>query len=397
MAEASPDAHLDGLVAALKNLATQLAQAGRHGEAVAAFADAAQEMDAGPKAEIQLGLATWLTSQPDPPERSAERAHALAAAVASADSETDPVRGARARRAVRAAVAELNASSLLADYLTPEIPAWVIAEPSDDFIRLLSMVTALPEWSQRSALLRDRRSSMLYDPASRQDRAALAALSDYGPLLDVLHLLDAADQRGLDLVLTEVCAAEAHTKLLRGWFDTPSWIASRQYLRTHPELLADPRTMASLSTVSSEPLVRQHLGIIRLVSTIGLDAAYDIVLDPAEAGAAALAGIEAGNLDLVFAIWSAAPRLAGEPFTGGYVAAVLLAVNGHPDRARQAIGVAAQQAGQTARLAGVRRLRRLTDRQPTNISILSELADILAAPPIADQKVAQGDDPAAEG
>jgi hypothetical protein len=72
-------------------------------------------------------------------------------------------------------------------------------------------------------------------------------------------------------------------------------------------------------------------------------------------------------------------------------------VNGHPDRARQAIGVAARQAGQTARLAGGRRLRRLTDQQPTNISILSELADLLAVPPIADQKVAQEDDRATEG
>jgi hypothetical protein len=224
---------------------------------------------------------------------------------------------------------------------------------------------------------------VLSGKAAQFARSALAGLySDNPLLLDLLDLLDSADEQGLDPVLDDACAAERHADLLRGWLDTPTWTASRQYLGAHFELLRDERTAAMLAAGGGDPVVRQHLAITRLAPVLGLDEVYDIVLDTSDAATAALAGIDTGTLAQVAEIWHAAPQLARTPFTGAYIAAVLIAAadDSDPDGARQLIREAIDQAGengQATRLAGASRLRDLARLRSSRTALLTELADLL--------------------
>ena len=381
LAQASPGAYLGDLAASLGNQASRLSEVGRREEALASFEGIAEGMAAGPRAEIHLALADWLGRHPGSEGKIEDQIAIVAVAATVADSETDPVRGARARRAVRAAASGLDQSALAAELPGAVTPPWISAELPDDVTTILNKLLAAGSWTERAAMLRGSGSSVLYTPAAHQARAALVGLySDNGELLILLKILEAADERGLDAVLAELCADEEHANLLQAWLNTPTWTTSRQYLLKHPSLLVDKRTAAALNAASGNRTIRQHLAIVRLAATIGLDEVYDIVMDPADAADVALANLDKGELNCVVEIWNAAPSLRSEPFTGGYIAAILLVASGHPDDARRIISEVAPQAAEETRQEGAERLRRIARLLPEHENALTDLAELLTEP-----------------
>jgi hypothetical protein len=253
---------------------------------------------------------------------------------------------------VRAAIDDVGREELSAAPQAGDRPPWAVAELPGEVVDLLNELLATPTWNRAAALLREQRAAVLFADQARPARVALAALyADNERLLDLLSILDSADDQGLEPVLEELCAAEEHGALLRAWLNTPTWTASRQFLSHHPGLLGAERTQATLAAGSGDPVIRRHLAIARLAATMSLDEVYDIVLDPSDAAAAVLDAVSRGDMDMVAEIWHAAPHLGDVQFTGKYVASILIAADGDPDGARQLIGEAASEASESARLA----------------------------------------------
>jgi hypothetical protein len=268
--------------------------------------------------------------------------------------------------------------------LAGPLPDWASVELPDELVTLFDDLLNMPRWALRAAALRERRGAMFLRPAARQTWTALAALhADNDPMLDILRVLDAASQRGLDPVLDEECAAEQRAQILQDWLACPIGIISRRYLGEHHALLTDERTAATLAAAAEDPKIRRHLAIVRLADTMSLDEVYDIVLDAAEARAAVLAALDAGDLNQVTEIWHAAAHLEGEPFTQGYVAAVLLASDGRTQEAARVMSRAAANASAATRLAGAERLHRLAAIHPALTGTLTELASLLTSAALA--------------
>jgi Tfp pilus assembly protein PilF len=386
LAQDEPSVHLGWLARSLKHLASSLSAAGRMDEALRVFAAAASSMPAGPQAEIYASMAHWLADKPEAaPE---EYAAALARAITSAEAESDPRPGASARKAVRAAVSRPGAAGLAVSILGGELPVWATAEVPEGMARLIEEIVRLPTWRARATVLREARASMLFAPETAPARKALAALnSDQDALLEFLNTLDAAAGTGRELVLAEACAAEQHAEELDGWLRNPTWTASRKYLGEHPDLLADERTAALLAQCKVHQTCRQYLAIARLATTMDVDDVYDIVLDAEDATKSALAALSAGQLDQVVEIWNAAPALRAEPFTGNYLAAILLTLDGQLDEARDVMQEAAQEAVEATRVANADRLRRLARQRTELAGALTDLAGLLSVAPHADRAV----------
>jgi hypothetical protein len=373
LAEAAPAAYLGGLAASLSNLAVRLSEAGRREEASCVFPDVAAEMRQGLQARIYLAQADWLAADLGP--GSEDRACALQAAITAANSEEDPVTGAQARRSVRAVI---SGEATLSGLSCPDAPLWLRADLPDDVVEFLDELLAVPTWAARAEALSQSPGQLLFTPQARLAREALASLyADSAQLSELLAILDDADRRGLAAVLADVRASEEFNGVLDGWLRTQTWTASRQYLSAHPGLLTDDRTLRLLAGRAGDRVIRQHLAIVRLAKTMSLDDVYDIVLDSADATAAALASIDQADLERTTEIWHAAPQLGSEPFIGTYLAAILLTAGGQSEDGQKIMATAARQAGPHARQAGAERIRRLAGRIPEEADALTSLAAVL--------------------
>jgi hypothetical protein len=373
LAQTNPAAHLPNLAGSLNNLGDLLSDLDRRDEAVTAFHGAGENMDAGPRAELDVALAYWRSRHAEP---ASDIASDLIRAADRADHEDHPQRGARARRAVRAAITELQPDDSLAG-----APSWATTPLPDNVLDLLNRVLAQASWAERATLLRSPGTRAIRDASAQPARSALAALcSDNPDLVHLLQILDAADEYGLDAVLDALIAAEEHQDLVRGWLQATTWTASRHFLREHPELLADPRTTQVLAVGAANPTIRQHLAIARLAATMPIDTIYDLVLDIPDAIDAALAAIDRGDLDQLTEVWHAAPALGRHPFIGPYLAAILTARNGDAaDQARQLARMAAERGDENSRTAAAAQLSTLAVRIPELANLLQDLAAILAA------------------
>jgi hypothetical protein len=356
----------------LNNLGVRLSELGRREEAVAAFHQAGENMDAGTRAELDLALARWRSRLGD---SASDIASDLIRAASRADHEQHPQRGAHARRAVRAAITEIQPH----DPLT-ETPVWATAPLPDTVVALLNRVLAQANWAQRATILRSPEVKPVRDPSAQSARSVLAALySDSPAIVHLLQVLDAADEHGLDPVLDTLQAAEEHQALVRGWLETPTWTASRRYLRRHPGLLTNSRTIEILAADAGNPTARQHLAIARLATTMPIDAVYDVVLDMPDAIDAALDAIDRADLDQLTELWFTAPALSRDPFIGPYLAAVLTARHHEgADQARELARMAAQHGDEDTRKAAAAKLTVLAERLPELADLLHDLALLLA-------------------
>jgi hypothetical protein len=388
LAEANPAAYLPNLAGSLNNLGNRLSELERGAEIVEVLEATLPGLDPGPRAELRVRLARWWAGPSEPSRLPV----VLDEAIADADAEAHPQRGARARRAVRRAVTE---AGLDARSLEDVAPAWVTAATPDEIIETVNRVAAQSSWQDRAAVLRSPDSSGLFTPAGRLAREALAALhSDKPAVFAVLRVLADVDERGPDAVLDELCADERLRDRVFAWINTPTWTASRRYLLANPDLLCDPRTEPLLAGYGGDAVARRHLAIARLAGRLPLEEVYDVVVDATDAIEAALAALDRIDLDQLTEVWHAAPHLARLPFVSAYLAAVLIIRSDQPeqhDQARQLIHQATADRAAIDRadeLAWLRRfttgasarLDRLAYRYPDHAGILGELAALLATP-----------------
>jgi hypothetical protein len=394
LVEGSPGAYLPDLASSLNNLSNRLSELGRREQVPTAVRTVWEGLGSGPRAELRLALSRWLIADDDDSER---HVAVLAEAAAEADTEQHPQHGARARRAVRAAVAGADLTARLAQ---AGAPAWAIADIPEGVIEIINEAVAAPTWAEAANVLRSPEAGALFAPAGRRARAVLTVLhSDKPQVVTVLQVLDDIDDRGLDAVLDQLCADEQHRNKVLDWLRTPDWTDSRNHLNTHRDLLTDPRTGTLLAQLSGDREARRHLAIVRLAAGRSLDEVYDIVLDRTDAEDAALAAIDTADLDLLTEIWHASLHLPRQPFLAPYLRATLIVHAGGPDshdHARKLVNSTAQlravldnaddQTGQAARLrqqiaASPTRLHKLAERHPAHAAILHELATLLTTPP----------------
>ena len=96
------------------------------------------------------------------------------------------------------------------------MPTWASAIVPDELVALLNELLAVP-WAERIATLSGPRSAVLFTPEARAARVALRDLfADNPRILELLDMLDEADQDGLEPLLLEMSAAAEHDQLLRG-------------------------------------------------------------------------------------------------------------------------------------------------------------------------------------
>jgi tetratricopeptide (TPR) repeat protein len=387
LAQANPATHLPNLAGSLNNLGNRLSELGRETEVVGVIETTLVGLDPGPRAELRLRLARWWASGDEP----SGWPMVLDDAIAEADAEAHPQRGARARRAARRAVTEAGLDA----HALEGAPAWVTAATPDEITKIIDRVVAAPSWQDGAAILRSPAANDLFTPAGQATREALAALQGDKPgVLAVLRVLADIHERGLDTVLDGLCADERHRDRVLSWVNTATWTASRGYLLAHPDLLGDPRTGRVLAEYGGDAVARRHLAIARLAGHLPLEEVYDVVVDETDAIEAALAALDRADLDQLTEIWHAAPHLGRQPFVSAYLAAVLIVRSDQPEhheQARQLIGRAIADRAtidRTDELAWLRRfttdapgrLNRLAERYPDHAGILHELADLLAAP-----------------
>ncbi|WP_219539421.1 tetratricopeptide repeat protein [Nonomuraea guangzhouensis] len=389
LCRAAPDVYLSALVSCVTKQADLRARLEPPMDALAAFEDTIYDLGPAAQAEILSARARWRHTRGD----NAGALDDLVRAACLADAERSPQRAGRARRAVRHAAAgpvvvrhpgdaQASANTALPEPTTPALPHWAtVLMPAD-------LVEATERWiAEAPAGRRMMLESLHQDFSSPEWLLALHALHDLNPevedVSELRRLLAEIDTRGLEWVLEDMAERERHTAVLSAWLATPTWTASRDFLRRHPDLAAHPATRELLEAGADDPRVARYLGIVILAAQSPLDEVYDVVLDEDIAADSALTALEVGNLETVEGLLLAAPSIARRPFVGRYIAttcAALRADDGWQDHSAERLLADAATEGDALTLtAAAARLRRLARRRPEAAATLLRLASVLDA------------------
>jgi Tetratricopeptide repeat len=385
LAGRNPAAYLPDLATSVGNLANQLAEAGRQEEALRIFEAVGESLRPGARAELLIGRFAWRRSHGDQ-----AAIDDLRDAAAAAEEELDRGWAGRARRAVRAGAEGAGSSAELAD-----LPAWATAELPESIMTMLNGWLAAADWAQQEEFLRTSNAGLL-TPESRDALLLTTALyPDLAKLTNLSSILAEIASRGVDAVLAELGAAHGHVKLVHDWLATSTWTESRDFLAAHPELIADLRTVDVLRAYSGDPVIDQHVAVVRLCQRMPLAEVYDLAADVSMAVDAATDAAEAGDRATLTDIWAVAPNLGLTPFAGPYLAAIHMVLQDSPKRdaeegnepidASRLMEIAAEQGTDAQRAAGSARLRRLARKQPSHAESLNRLAEILAAGPASSE------------
>jgi len=377
LAQANPAAFLPNLATSLNNLANQLAAAGQQAQAVAAYDQAVAQLRPAAQAELLLHRARWRAEQGDTDGVGDD----VRRAATAADDDDDPAWAGRARRAVRAVAEDLATGEPAGLSRVDSLPAWAREPLPDQLLETLNRWTNAPGWASREDLLRECHADLLDDPGQRALHLAEALYSEVEEIPELRWVLGQIAEHGLEPVLAEMRAGHAHTELLDQWLAAATWADSHEFARRHPQLLADPRTAATLEAHPDDPMLVQHLGIVRLAARLPLDDVYDLVIDPTMAVDAAMGAVEEGDVATLTGLLLAAPHLGSVPFAGPYLLGTLLALSDAADQggAEEQMRSAADQGTETQRAAGAARLSSLARRLPHLADRLILLAGILTA------------------
>jgi tetratricopeptide (TPR) repeat protein len=389
LAEANPAAFLPNLAGSLNNQANLRSEVGDRNGALAAFADCWTSFTPGPRAELMTARSRWRLRHTDQ-GRTADLDGAigdLVLAVTTAAEPDQPQRSGAARQAVRATAAHLVESSpITEEALSERLPAWVTTDIPDPVVDILNRWLAARDWADREALIRATAAALLTDNGQSGIALACFLYPDADDLTELTTLLEQIRLDGLEPVLSARQDAHAHAADLRAWLATPTWEQSRTFLREHPDLVSDPRTLAVLESAEKDPMASQHLAILRLIQsdTAGsLDDVYDAITDPTVAADLAMTCLEHLDTTTLDNLLHAAPNLLRTAFVGPYLLAARSALSA-PENTAQAnpspmIELAIQTGTTTQRAAGATRLRRIARRRPTAATALEEMAAQLDA------------------
>ena len=368
----------------LNNQANQRSEVGDRVAAAQAFADGCEGLSASSQAHLRLARVRWLlarrTSGPDTDElliADCVEASRLAADVAEETRLVGP-----ARRAVADTVADLTQQRPdLADHLSSALPVWALSRPDDDLVSLCDEWLSGGSWAQRELFFTEHL-DQVRDPNTRADLRTLHFQQPEVRGLALLErLLDDIDKHGVDQVLAR---ARHHFTLgeeLTDWLETITWRDSERFLVDHRHLLNDNEAPSSLARFGDGPLVQQHLGLLMLSASVGIEAAYAARADADTAVNLGNELIEKLAWPAVASLLLAAPGLAERPFALAYLLLVLDAVNNDqgaqwtPDP--ELLERASRHATPELRMLGAGRLRRLLRDHSGLPSSLATLADAL--------------------
>ena len=385
LAETNPAAFLPNLAMSLNNQATIRSEGGHPPAATKTFVAGWEGLSASVQSHLRMERVRWMLSH----HASGDGADdlLLADCVEACRLATGTTEDARlvgsARRTIAGMVADLIGQRPdLADDLQSTLPAWALGEPGGEIVDLGDEWLGCESWAEREQFL-TRYLDRLRDPTTRE---ALRTLGFQQPELRGLamleQLLDDFDEHGVDQVLPVVRHHFTLIEELQEWLEMTTWRDSERFLTGHRQLLTDDEALSTLASLGDSPLIRQHLGLLTLAATVGVDTAYAARADADTAVSLGNELIESLRWPTISALLFAAPVIAERPFQLAYFLLLLDAVADHqgddwaPDP--DLLEHARRHATREQRALAESRLRRLVHDHSEVPSSLATLADTLA-------------------
>ncbi|MEW1635262.1 tetratricopeptide repeat protein [Streptomyces sp. NPDC093801] len=344
----------------------------------------------GPRPAHRIAAVSWLRSAwaVHPPARGnvlaasarwcAERGSPWAAAflraAARSVQDTDTTATAtRARREIRA----------VARILRPPprgLPEWALAPvpPEDDI--LIDALLAAPDWPRtRSALLANSAAAERDTwTASLRVRAALDP--GHPRRGAVAALLARIRATGLPDTLAAFDEDHERTVLLDTWLTAPTWAASFAHLTRHADRLTAPAVAEALVRRHTDPVARQHLAVLRLLTT-GHRAEHvrQLASSTARAAAAVLAAVEDGDAATVRNLADLHPRLLDHDDAGPLLRLLLDTEAGRTTQAVEQARSLAEDLPPLRQRAMLVRLRRYAAADPQRRGPHTGFGQVLSA------------------
>ncbi|HET8683563.1 MAG TPA: hypothetical protein VFM54_17100 [Micromonosporaceae bacterium] len=339
------------------------------GQAMEQWAAVSADLPHGPRAEVVLARAEWRRSRGDGPAGDTD----LLEAVAAADAEQDPARAARARLAVRAALADCPTP--------PGAPEWAATPIPEDLLSAIGDLRGAGERSARHAAIR-RLHQVCADPDAR---AALTALADLRPDLDLVTfaatLLNTANEVGVDTLIADLDRQQDLAALVAEWLATANWAESYRFLRSHPALTSNPGVVEHLMRTGADDRSRRHTSILLLARVFPLQQIYDAILDPTDAADLLLTAVASADADTVRLLWQLTEHISRDPALSPLAAALVTLYSdgdGQLATALQLAAAAGQAANHRIRRDAERQLRNRAQHDPNRAETLGSLADAVA-------------------
>ncbi|HUY45145.1 MAG TPA: tetratricopeptide repeat protein [Streptosporangiaceae bacterium] len=170
---------LSALTEALGTLADCLSTAGRGGDPLLGYQEAAVGLAAGAQGELMAARAKWRADRGDCQGAGAD----LLRSADLAETETVPFWSGRSRRAVRAAVGKLLAQPTCDHELTGQLPQWAVQPVPDSVADAVHQWQTAPGWERREGLLRHAHPELLSTPGRDALRIARAIYPEYSELV----------------------------------------------------------------------------------------------------------------------------------------------------------------------------------------------------------------------
>ncbi|AUG76746.1 ATP-binding protein [Kitasatospora sp. MMS16-BH015] len=297
----------------------------------------------------------------------------LAEAAHLIDAGGNPVRAGEVRRAVRGMLEELTESGTD----LPPFPVWAELVTDVDARFYIDLWREQETWAEQAALARKIGDDLLY-PALHDTLTVARAIHPEEGSLDLLaDLLASAVEHGAAEAVRLFSIAHEQCQLIVGWLSLATWQEKYEYLRANPRLLTDPRIRTVLESRGDNPSARLHLAVLSLTDQLEPAEVHDAATDPAAAADVGITLLERGEPAALAALFTVAPLLREQTFTGAYLESVLLLPSAEAGRAADLMRSAAAQGSAVQREAGALRLRRLADRWPAAQDGLRKLGAIL--------------------
>ena len=188
-------------------------------------------------------------------------------------------------------------------------------------------------------------------------------------------LLADIDAHGLDTMIARGRDDFSRRSLVNSWIATRTWTESERFLAEHRDELSAAEVRELLAD-SDDPVVQQHLAIIRLGDDTPLDRVFEIVTDTAVAAEAALDAVETGDLARLPLLLAVAPAVMDRQVTGAFLLAVIALMSNNTAQSGQLVQHVAENGKEIERRAHAARLRSLA-RQVPDFAEAAALADLL--------------------
>ena len=246
------------------------------------------------------------------------------------------------------------------------LPEWAAKPIDDTVLALLNAWAAAHDLAERADVL-TRRANTLSSPTLNKHLDVVGFLYPGDTnVRDVQAIAADATQRGLEAVIETLTRTHNAWHLVAEWVSTDTWPATIAFLREHARELDEPAVQEAL-TGSDDPAIAQHAALHRLAARHDDEQLLELLTDDHAASSTAVTHLEHGQLQAMFDVYLANPRILGVPVAGPFTAAVLTGLHGPR-------GGAETLAGDTTRTASPVQRRALTIRLREGLTRALDLA-----------------------